>query len=290
MYQPLPPSRPSTPPNRSPNRSRSFNRSSPPDSLTLSPASVYSYSETDAFLSPRTGPPTPSTPGSPFLSPTFFHPQNSSQAISLGSPLTLELEKTSRGYFELKLPPTAKRTRKSKSWLVMGIGLVIVVGCVGVMSVYGGIGQERLEAYSTRVGEKMASLKESVKEKWGSSQEEIEVKDVQEEPLILVEPTLFDSAEPTAALPLGELFEIVAKEEEQVDETGPIRISTLPSPRLPPTDSSETRYLGFLPHSGYHNQRIAFQNALLLGKLLNRTVYVFIFTPSSFILSRKTRS
>jgi len=154
----------------------------------------------------------------------------------------------------------------------MGIGLIVVLGCVGVMSVYGGIGREELEAYSTKVSEKVSSLKETVKEKWASSQEELELKEIQEEPLNVVEISLFASPEPTKSLPVNELFEIVPKEEEEATDTGPIRISTLPLPRLPPTDSSEARYLGYLPHSGYHNQRIAFQNALLLGKLLNRTV------------------
>lgn len=54
--------------------------------------------------------------------------------------------------------------------------------------------------------------------------------------------------------------------------SGPtINISALPRPRLPDGDS-ETKYIGFLPHSGFHNQRSAFQNALMLGNLLNRTV------------------
>lgn len=38
-------------------------------------------------------------------------------------------------------------------------------------------------------------------------------------------------------------------------------------------DPSE-RYLAYAPHSGFHNQRIAFINALTLAKLLNRTLLV----------------
>ena len=34
------------------------------------------------------------------------------------------------------------------------------------------------------------------------------------------------------------------------------------------------RYLAYLPHSGFHNQRIAFENALVLSRLLNRTLLV----------------
>jgi hypothetical protein len=52
-----------------------------------------------------------------------------------------------------------------------------------------------------------------------------------------------------------------------------IEIEVLPLPRLP-TPSADVQYLGFLSHSGFHNQRGALLNALLLGKLLNRTVRV----------------
>ncbi|KAI0723633.1 hypothetical protein C8Q72DRAFT_895875 [Fomitopsis betulina] len=37
---------------------------------------------------------------------------------------------------------------------------------------------------------------------------------------------------------------------------------------------SSARYLAYLPHSGFHNQRIAFENALVLSRLLNRTLLV----------------
>ncbi|SCZ90965.1 BZ3500_MvSof-1268-A1-R1_Chr1-3g02428 [Microbotryum saponariae] len=42
---------------------------------------------------------------------------------------------------------------------------------------------------------------------------------------------------------------------------------------VPPPDSNE-RFLGYLPHSGFHNQRSALQNALLLARALNRTLLV----------------
>lgn len=41
----------------------------------------------------------------------------------------------------------------------------------------------------------------------------------------------------------------------------------------PPYDSSE-RYLSYLPHSGFHNQRIALENALVMARILNRTLLV----------------
>lgn len=50
-----------------------------------------------------------------------------------------------------------------------------------------------------------------------------------------------------------------------------IKITALPSSKTTALDSN-TKYIGFLPHSGFHNQRGALQNALMLGRLLNRTV------------------
>ncbi|OCB90219.1 hypothetical protein A7U60_g2590 [Sanghuangporus baumii] len=35
-----------------------------------------------------------------------------------------------------------------------------------------------------------------------------------------------------------------------------------------------TKYLSYLPHSGFHNQRIAFENALIMARILNRTLLV----------------
>lgn len=37
---------------------------------------------------------------------------------------------------------------------------------------------------------------------------------------------------------------------------------------------TEEKFLAYLPHSGFHNQRIAFENALVLSRLLNRTLLV----------------
>ncbi|KAI0320854.1 hypothetical protein OF83DRAFT_475607 [Amylostereum chailletii] len=38
--------------------------------------------------------------------------------------------------------------------------------------------------------------------------------------------------------------------------------------------SADERYLSYLPHSGFHNQRIALENALILSRILNRTLLV----------------
>ncbi|EMD39437.1 hypothetical protein CERSUDRAFT_111744 [Gelatoporia subvermispora B] len=40
------------------------------------------------------------------------------------------------------------------------------------------------------------------------------------------------------------------------------------------SEDAEERFLSYLPHSGFHNQRIAFENALVLARLLNRTLLV----------------
>jgi len=43
-----------------------------------------------------------------------------------------------------------------------------------------------------------------------------------------------------------------------------------PNPRVQPDE----KLLSYLPHSGFHNQRIALENALALARLLNRTLLV----------------
>jgi len=43
-----------------------------------------------------------------------------------------------------------------------------------------------------------------------------------------------------------------------------------PNPRV----RSDEKLLSYLPHSGFHNQRIALENALVLARLLNRTLFV----------------
>ncbi len=52
-------------------------------------------------------------------------------------------------------------------------------------------------------------------------------------------------------------------------------IQVIESPYLSvETPSPHEKYMSYLPHSGYHNQRIAFENALTLAYLLNRTLIV----------------
>lgn len=73
-----------------------------------------------------------------------------------------------------------------------------------------------------------------------------------------------------------------------------IQISVLPRPRAPSLQDQDEKYLGYLPHSGeesclnlaasthnqclcarlpgYHNQRIELVQAIMLAKMLNRTL------------------
>ncbi|KAN0141572.1 hypothetical protein V8E53_000034 [Lactarius tabidus] len=47
-----------------------------------------------------------------------------------------------------------------------------------------------------------------------------------------------------------------------------------PSSKTPFAWNPGERYLAYLPHSGFHNQRIALENALVLARILNRTLLV----------------
>ncbi|GAA5969176.1 hypothetical protein JCM11641_007499 [Rhodosporidiobolus odoratus] len=219
-------------------------------SISLSPISPYPYaSESDPFLSPRLS---PSHPGSPFLRPSsprtpsalyspFSSPLNS-PSLRDGAPQT--------GFFDhITIPPTAKRAR-SRTWLIVAGGALLFVAFVGLTSrsVY----SEQFEVYSTKVSNGMAKVKE-----WSGS--------------------IGASAGGESASLVQSQVDVLLEEESHGGEEVPVEIPiiTLPKPRLPNEEESHnTRYIGFLPHSGYHNQRIALQNALLLGKLLNRTVLV----------------
>lgn len=53
-----------------------------------------------------------------------------------------------------------------------------------------------------------------------------------------------------------------------------ILVNALPFPLRVPLGGAEEKFLGYLPHSGFHNQRIELQNALLLATFMNRTLLV----------------
>ncbi|BGP21603.1 cigA protein [Rhodotorula toruloides] len=242
----------------------SRSRSNRPPSLTLSPNSIYNFDETDPFLSPT-------TPRSAPLSPRFLHPSSprtpGSPYSQLGTPLSPRLCPNGHpqaGFFDnLPIPPTAKRAR-GKVWIVAGAtACFLLLLAFSLHARTDGGSNEKPQGAMLAVHEELLQLKEWV---GGSTGGQIgpasgEAAD--------------DDDEEGARTALGgSAFSTL--EEEVVDEDGAseIRIKPLPRPRLPNLEDREERYLGFLPHSGYHNQRIALQNALLLGKLLNRTVLI----------------
>ncbi|KAF8302051.1 hypothetical protein DL93DRAFT_2173265 [Clavulina sp. PMI_390] len=51
------------------------------------------------------------------------------------------------------------------------------------------------------------------------------------------------------------------------------RIASASQP-VPYSPSSKDRYLTWLPHSGFHNQRVSFENALILAHILNQNLIV----------------
>src|SRR4051794_6074713 len=53
-------------------------------------------------------------------------------------------------------------------------------------------------------------------------------------------------------------------------------------------DSHEERYMTYLPHSGFHNQRNSFENAIFLSWVLNRTLIIppILFAKKSYIPHR----
>lgn len=77
---------------------------------------------------------------------------------------------------------------------------------------------------------------------------------------------------------------IQEQEEQTIIELDPFPIPR-PKPILP-----QNRYITYLPHSGFHNQRIALENALTLAYTLNRTLLIppcFFGTPIPYISSDK---
>ncbi|BGP36535.1 hypothetical protein JCM10449v2_000436 [Rhodotorula kratochvilovae] len=215
-------------------------------SLALSPVSLFNYSETDPFLSPtaaRSSPPSPRFlhPSSPVSPYTPRHSHDSYES-SFPSP-TFRRSGPHPGpglLSQLAVPPSAKRAR-SRTWILLAAAAIVAL--VGLVSLSGSEPVEsRLVEYGTRVNGGLAKLKQ-----WSGAKTEVDA---------------------------------VAADEEELDEQpipddgSDIPITPLPRPRLPDLDDPDAKYIGFLPHSGYHNQRIALQNALMLGKLLNRTVLI----------------
>ncbi|GAA5932367.1 hypothetical protein JCM3775_001204 [Rhodotorula graminis] len=210
-------------------------------SLSLSPVSLFPYSEKDPFLSPttpRSSPPSPHTfhPTSP-VSPTS-HVSDHEYGVAASPASKRRRDVVQKGILgQVQLPPSAKRTRTSTWLLLASATAVVIVFAVSLKSTT--LGESSLAGYRSRASEKLVELaaaQASGGSSWAS-----------------------DPVEASASIE---------------DAGGEIAITALPRTRRPDLDDPDARYLGFLPHSGFHNQRIALQNALLLGKVLNRTVLV----------------
>jgi hypothetical protein len=235
--------------------SRSSARANRPPSLTLSPSSIYNFDETDPFLSPT-------QPRSAPLSPRFLHPSSprtpGSPYSQPGTPLSSSHRQT--GFFDaLPIPPTAKRTR-GRTWLVAGVAACLLL--LGAFSLHGDgdlVERDKPQKAMLAVHGELSKLKD-----WAGSWTGGRIGFTSGETA--------DEAEGARTAVVGSAVSTPVDEFVDDDGVSGIRIKPLPRPRLPNLDDPEERYLGFLPHSGYHNQRIALQNALLLGKLLNRTV------------------
>jgi len=81
------------------------------------------------------------------------------------------------------------------------------------------------------------------------------------------------SSNDTSVSLLRETAEKTREEKEQESIKIDMRPESVTSDhRVEYEERENEKYLGYLPHSGFHNQRAALQNALYLGKLLNRTV------------------
>ncbi|KAL7340940.1 hypothetical protein BJY59DRAFT_112990 [Rhodotorula toruloides] len=242
--------------------SRSSSRANRPPSLTLSPSSIYNFDETDPFLSPT-------TPRTAPLSPRFLHPSSprtpGSPYSQPGTPLSPSLRADGRpqtGFFDnLPIPPTAKRAR-GKTWIVAGATtcfLLLLAFSLHVRS--DDAGPEKPQGVVLAVHDELSKLKD-----WAGSLTSGRTGSASG--------AAADDEEGARTAVIGSALSTSKDEFVDDDAVSEIRIKPLPRPRLPNLEDREERYLGFLPHSGYHNQRIALQNALLLGKLLNRTVLV----------------
>lgn len=57
-----------------------------------------------------------------------------------------------------------------------------------------------------------------------------------------------------------------------LDASGRLTLDVWPKQQPQRTIDADEKFLGYLPHSGFHNQRMALQNAMVLATYLNRTL------------------
>ena len=84
---------------------------------------------------------------------------------------------------------------------------------------------------------------------------------------------LFTTRWDTRAVPFVLTPNLKAKLEHKAGQHYPRSKANVTTAMILYPDSDE-RFLSYLPHSGFHNQRIALENALVLARLLNRTLLV----------------
>lgn len=58
----------------------------------------------------------------------------------------------------------------------------------------------------------------------------------------------------------------------KVTKPEPVHIISKPDSNVPVDVHPDEKFIAYLPHSGFHNQRIEFENAMLLANYLNRTL------------------
>lgn len=204
----------------------------------------------------------PASPRQPLLSPSSMHPMTpslpptpSSPSFSDGGVYSGHTREPGVGTQDGRLLPNTlasirKRTRlKSCTVFVLVLAALAIAGYIAWSTNLHVPSEQTVRFYASRIGNGLRPWTDSV------------------EPTEQSEP-----ASSAATIPSRLTGPIKAAEEDTVSESADIPISTLPKLEPPSAADQSVKYLGYLPHSGFHNQRIELQSALLLGKVLNRTV------------------
>ncbi|KDQ49746.1 hypothetical protein JAAARDRAFT_63522 [Jaapia argillacea MUCL 33604] len=79
---------------------------------------------------------------------------------------------------------------------------------------------------------------------------------------------------PTPQPAISDDIHSISRQVTAIEHSEPIPAWNSSSHQPKPPQDPHVKYLTYLPHSGFHNQRISFQNALFLAHILNRTLIV----------------
>lgn len=268
----------------------------PQDALDRAEMQQYMDSESEKLHAPRYSSSSYATPpASPLLgyndTDPLLSPSSRSGALSprSASPNPFDRPKSPSQRFiqHLAIPPQAKRKR-SKVLLLLGVTALVVVTLAGLHTLArAGISdasaRERLQLATEKLKQSIGGWRDGWRwtegrvgiaaESEGASGDS-ESAGGDEGTSGVTQGEGGERVETAGAGPSISLSSSVASTSTSnnvTDSPRSFNISTFPRTRVPSGDSSE-RFLGYLPHSGFHNQRMELQNALLLGKLLNRTV------------------